>query len=135
MPRLSAEALASPVVNVAHIRISPPAHLEPEAARIFRSIVGTVDAGHFTAADTTLLVEYVRAVVQADLAARRMAAEGHVSDGKVSPWLSVQEKSHRAMASLSVRLRLGPQSRFDRQQAGRNARHSAPLGIEALYSD
>jgi hypothetical protein len=58
-----------------------------------------------------LLAAYARAVVQEELAAEHLRAEGHVVNGKASAWLIVQEKATRAMVSLSLRLRLSPQAR------------------------
>lgn len=55
--------------------------------------------------------------------ARRAAVEldrdGPVIGDRASPWLIVQEKAHRAMAALSMRLRLSPQHRADSRSAGR----------------
>ena len=135
MPRLSAEALVAPVVDVRRNRIVPPPNLEPDVAKIYQAVVNAVDAGHFCEGDSTLLTEYARAVAQAGRAARELALHGAVVDNKMSAWIGVQEKAWRAMAALSVRLRLGPQSRFDRQQAGRNARESGPRDYSVLYGD
>jgi hypothetical protein len=68
--------------------------------------------------------------VEADLLAEKAAKElrkNPVIDGKPSPWLAVQEKNVRALVSLSMRLRLSPQSRIDPQALGRRqpARPSA----------
>ena len=47
-------------------------------------------------------------------------------DGKASPWLTVQEKTVRALTALSARLRICPQSRFDRLVAGTKDRPKGP---------
>jgi len=131
MPRKSTEALLVPVDGT-RTRLEPPKALGEGAARVFRSLVASVDSGHFTRADLPLLVEYSRAVVQADHAQREIDAEGAVVDGKASPWIVVQEKSIRAMVALSMRLRLSPQSRLDRATAGAKSRSSGSRGIDAL---
>ena len=69
--------------------------------------------------------------VEADALAEKAAAElrkhGAVSkDGKPNGWLVVQEKSVRALVSLSMRLRLSPQSRIDAKAMGR---HEARLHL------
>jgi hypothetical protein len=89
---------------------------------VFSDIVGAVDPEFFTPVDTPLLVEYARAVAQADKAAAAIAKEGLVRDERPSAWVVVQEKAIRAMVSLSARLRICPQSRFDRLKAGSHSR-------------
>ena len=44
-------------------------------------------------------------------ASAHLEAEGHVIDGKPSPWLAVLAQSLKAMSTLSHRLRLSPQGR------------------------
>jgi phage terminase small subunit len=67
--------------------------------------------GHFQASDLPLLVRYVEASVLAEQAASQLRLEGPVVAGRVSPWVTVQEKSVRALVALSMRLRLSPQAR------------------------
>jgi phage terminase small subunit len=88
---------------------------EPERT-IFERLVAAVDRGHFTASDLPLLVSYVQAVAQHDRAVQALRAEGDVVNGKLSPWIVVQEKAIRAMTALSMRLRLSPQARRPRAQ-------------------
>jgi phage terminase small subunit len=92
-------------------RLSPPANLtEPERAT-FLQIVGSCSPRHFLPSDLPLVVAYARAIAQDQRAAQALQEEGDVVNGKVSPWITVQEKSQRAMVSLSLRLRLSPQGR------------------------
>ncbi len=105
----------------AHAALTPPPSLSDQAATLFKSIVSSVDKHHFAPSDRPLLIEYVRAVELLDKAAAELEG-GAVVDGKVSPWLTVQEKATRSLVALSGRLRLAPQSRFDRLVAGKNAR-------------
>jgi len=94
---------------------------------IFDSLVSAVSSDHFVVADRPLLVEYARAAHQADVAAAQLAAVGAVTlEGRPSPWIVVQEKSVRALVARSARLRLCPQSRFDRLAAGTSARKGMP---------
>jgi hypothetical protein len=62
-------------------------------------------------------VQYAQAIALADEASSHMRAEGAVVGGKVSPWLTVQEKAQRAIVALSMRLRLSPQARTPRAKA------------------
>jgi phage terminase small subunit len=45
-----------------------------------------------------------------------MRREGAVVNGRLSPWVTVQEKAVRAMTALAMRLRLSPQARRERAQ-------------------
>ena len=109
---------------IPHVRLTPPRTLSKPAATLFRTIVGTADRHHFAPCDVPLLVEYVKAVELAETASAELA-QGPVIEGKVSPWVIVQEKAQRAMVALSARLRICPQSRFDRLVAGTAARRRA----------
>jgi phage terminase small subunit len=95
---------------------APPAGLSTEEERIFQQLLASVDGGHFAASDLPLLVAYCQAVAQHDRAAARLRHDGDVVDGKVSPWIVVQEKAVRAMTALSMRLRLSPQARREKAQ-------------------
>jgi hypothetical protein len=66
----------------------------------------------------SLLVRFVEADGLAERAAKELRKHP-VVDGKPSAWLAVQEKSVRALVSLSMRLRLSPQSRIDARGLGR----------------
>lgn len=101
---------------------TPTTSLEDGPLKIFNHVVKSVDPDHFSAVDLPLLTEYCTAAHQARVAAAAMAVTGTIVDGKSSPWLVVQEKSVRAMVALSARLRICPQSRFDRLVAGANSR-------------
>jgi hypothetical protein len=65
-----------------------------------------------------LLCRYVESDALAERAAKELR-KNPVVDGKASAWLAVQEKSVRALVSLSMRLRLSPQSRIDAKAIGR----------------
>ena len=103
-------------------RVQPPTTLSPAAQAVYEHVVSSVDPNHFSAVDQPLLENYaVAAALFAD-ASRHLDAEGPVVDGKPSPWLSVQERASKQLVALSARLRICPQSRFDRLVAGANSR-------------
>lgn len=111
MPRRSAAELA--IVPLGHrpARLAPPATLSARERAIFLDLVATMDAKHFRQCDLPLLARYCEAIALAEEAARELRDGGAVLDGKPSPWITVQEKSVRAMVALTLRLRLSPQAR------------------------
>lgn len=85
--------------------------------------VGAVDQFHFTRVDVPLLAQFSAASELAERAQAALDEHGAVSEaGKTSPWLTVLEKSTRACVALAARLRICPQSRFDRLVAGTSSR-------------
>jgi len=104
-------------------RLKPPATLPAGAVAIFEATVAAVDPEHFSAVDLPLLEQFSVAADLAQQAQRHIEQDGPVLvSGKVSSWVVVQEKSIRALVALSARLRISPQSRFDRTVAGTNSR-------------
>lgn len=116
-------------------RIKPPPHLSAAARAVFDALVTAVAPDHFTAADVPLLAEYATAAATAQLAASKLDAEGYVVGGRANPWLVVQEKAQRALVALSARLRVCPQSRFDRLKAGTASRKGGQAGIDAMRAN
>jgi hypothetical protein len=92
-----------------------------EVQEAFRQIVATAPAGHFRVGDRPLIQAYSEAIALARTAAAAIAEHGPVVGKIVSPWVHVQEKAFRAMATLSTRLRLAPQHRMEAKVAGRKA--------------
>ena len=92
-------------------RLRPPAHLKRALRATFAEITGALDAGHFQISDVDLLCAYVAAVHLEREARDHLDREGPVVGGKASPWIIILEKSQRAMAAFSMRLRIGPQAR------------------------
>jgi phage terminase small subunit len=88
----------------------PPPNLIAAEREAFCEIAAC-DPRHFALSDLPLLASYAHAVVMEERAARALRESGDVVNGKASPWLTVWEKAHRAMVSLSLRLRLSPQGR------------------------
>jgi phage terminase small subunit len=103
-------------------RLKPPVTLSKGAAAVFAQTVAAVDPDHFSVVDTPLLEQYAAASDLARQAQTRLDVNGAVIDGKASPWLAVLEKANRACVALAARLRVCPQSRFDRLTAGANSR-------------
>lgn len=103
--------------------LTPPATLSAPAATIYRHMVVNVDDSHFNQVDQPLLEAYANSAALAAEASQHIDAEGAVLDtGKPNPWLSVSEKAQKQLVALSARLRICPQSRFDRLVAGSNSR-------------
>ena len=90
---------------------------------MFAALVAGCDANHFRQTDLPLLPRYCEAAILAEQAALELR-NGAVLNGKPSPWIVVQEKCVRAMVSLSMRLRLSPQSRIDPKTLARQQPYS-----------
>ena len=116
--RVSAAALSAFAVDDQPARPSPPARLSEAERELFVAIVAGCDGLHFRQPDLPLLSRYCEAAVLAEQAALELR-NGAVVDSKPSPWIVIQEKCVRAMVSLSMRLRLSPQSRIDAKTLGR----------------
>src|SRR5262245_21298073 len=122
--RVSAAEYGLPRVDGKPNRLQPPDHLSKDERRRFVDLVASVDTTHFRPGDLPLLCRYVEADALAERAAEELRTAGPVVDGRPSPWIVIQEKAVRALVSLSMRLRLSPQSRLDPKTVGRQQ----PLG-------
>jgi phage terminase small subunit len=123
--RKSAASLSVINVDGSPDRLQPPGHLSADERQRFVAIVEACDAKHFRPSDASLLSRFCEADALAERAAKELRKHP-VVDGKASAWLAVQEKSVRALVSLSMRLRLSPQSRIDAKAMGR---HEARLTV------
>jgi phage terminase small subunit len=103
-------------------RLNAPATLSEGATAIFERTVAAVDPGHFSAVDLPLLEQFAAGADLARQAQKHLDDDGAVVAGKASAWLTVLEKASRSCVALSARLRICPQSRFDRLVAGANSR-------------
>lgn len=103
-------------------RVQPINTLTPAALKIFNHTVSAVDPSHFSDVDLPLLQNFANAAALANEASAQIDLEGAVVGGKANPWLSVQERASKQLVALSARLRICPQSRFDRLVAGSNSR-------------
>jgi phage terminase small subunit len=113
MPRKLVAALSVVRVDGRPNRLKPPASVSEPERETFVAIVTACDARPFRSSDIRLLYRYFEVIVLGEQASRQLRQGGAVVDGKPSPWITVQEKAVRAMVSLSMRLRLSPQSRAD----------------------
>jgi len=116
-------------------RISPPSTLSEPAKLVFTHTVNSVDPSHFTEVDLPLLEAYAQSAALATEAAQQIDAAGAVTDGKPSPWLGVSEKAIKQLVALSARLRICPQSRFDRLGAGANSRPQPDISKGKPWDD
>jgi hypothetical protein len=123
MPRRSAASLGVFPIDPkrSRPRLAPSSDAPAEVAQVFGHIVRSMPADHFKVGDAPLIQGYAEAIVLARQAAVALASDGPVVAGRTSPWLVVQEKAHRALAALSMRLRMSPQHRADARSAGRRA--------------
>ena len=109
MPRPSSSFPIIPGMSPERLRA--PDDLSPAEKRLFVDIVADYKAAHFKSTDAPLIVAYCRAVLDEQEASVRLAEEGQVVDGKLSPWLAVRAQAAKSMLSFSRALRLSPQAR------------------------
>jgi phage terminase small subunit len=128
MPRKSAAASAITAQSSSATRLRPPASLSQSERKIFADLVGACAADHFRPSDLPLLSCYVAAVDLAERAAKELRKHP-VLDGKVSAWITVQEKAVRTIVALSLRLRLSPQARHPNALR----KSSVPSGSASYY--
>jgi phage terminase small subunit len=96
-------------------RLEAPPHLGPAATRIFRDLIVLVPAGQFKPSDISLVCRWCEWSAVADRAAAEMATSALVDEnGRPSPWIAIAERASKQLVALSLRLRLGPQSRADK---------------------
>jgi phage terminase small subunit len=114
MPRRSAADIEAASIAPPSYRaaLAPPASLSPAARAVFLDLVASHEPEHFEPGDTTLMGQYCEA---AALAARSAAK---LQEGDATQ-LKVWERSCSIMSSLSLRLRLGPQSRREKARVGK----------------
>jgi Phage terminase, small subunit len=93
-------------------RLQPPSSLKGPERRVFIDLIAACPAAQFQSCDMPLLCVWATAAAQVEQAAGELAAGGMITtDGKVSPWFTIQQQAARTLALLALRLRLGPQSR------------------------
>ena len=109
MPRPAANDFT--IGKTADKRLHPPPDLDKPETALFLNIVAAHPPERFTVADLPLLVSYVRACVDEEVASGELRAGGYVSGGKPSAWLAIQTAAARRMTTLVRALRLSPASR------------------------
>jgi hypothetical protein len=121
--RKSSAALAATPFRLPSERLKPPAELTGEARQAFLDIVTAARAQHFEPLDMPLLCAFARAV-----AMERAASAVIMSDMPTSAaMLEVYRTATRTMQMLSIRLRIGPQSRAGHTNARSRTRDDAPV--------
>jgi hypothetical protein len=105
-------------------RLPAPANLPAPERELFASIVSTCKPGHFQTSDAPLLSQYVANIILNERAHDELRSAPLVG-GRPSPWLTVAEKTNRAVVALALRLRLSPQARAPHAPTRREAPPSA----------
>jgi len=110
MPRRSqAELSQFPRVDRQPTHLEIPDDLPKSLRAVVEDLITSQKPGHFKPGDGILLEAYAAAHLLRREAYEHIKSEGAVIDGRSSPWLTVLEKSAKALVSLSGRLRLAPQ--------------------------
>jgi hypothetical protein len=136
MPRKSAASLtAIPLdrFDRAH-RLKPPDDLSASERELWLALVAGCPVEHFRSTDAPLLRQYVAMVCLAERAAAGIEASGPISDDGLK-WVSVHQRATRAMAVLSMRLRLNPSARQTSRDVGRAAASFQPPSYYDLMRD
>jgi hypothetical protein len=118
MPRQSSEARHF-AVRSSPARLQPPPGLTPAEKKIFVSLVASVKTEHFVPSDLPLVIAYCHACALEIELARKLTTD----DKALLKW----ERVCKTMASLSLRLRMSPQSRQPTISGARPNRREAPL--------
>lgn len=129
MPRRSEASLTIAHIGPGPRRLEPPAELGEIEAAIFRQVVASVPHEHFAAEDLGLLCAYSRAMALERRASDELAA---AAVGNLQAWLPVYVTAVRAIATLAVRLRLGPKSRHP-NNSRRMSKPSSPPSYYDLH--
>jgi P27 family predicted phage terminase small subunit len=120
--RTEAIAEAMTVVDATGGRIQPPDHLDEQELDEWNSIVESLPADYFRASDISLLAAYCCASAIYKLANKELKKGGltmMADNGRIyaNPAASIMQQQASAMAQMSVKLRLAPQSRYSGQKA------------------
>ena len=110
MPRQPGAAQAFTATSTARPVLRAPSDLDPLEKEVFTDIILGCPVDHFWPGDTALIAHLARNIVLARVAFGEMKAAGHVSDGKVSPWLAVLQHASKEMRATSRMLSLSPAS-------------------------
>jgi hypothetical protein len=117
----------------------PPKGLSRAESNVWRSTLCAMPRDWIRASDFPLLTELCRAVSMCDQLALKIATTEDVGELKVL--LDLRDRESRRAAALSTKLRLAPQSRYDRHAAGtaaRNSGHRRPWesdGADRFFKD
>jgi hypothetical protein len=125
MPRKSraAQEIAPYVQPTELLPFPPPVTLSEPARIVWNHLVSTHDVEHFWEGDATLMQQYCEASA---LAAKAAVALQAGDDTRLKIW----ERATAIMASLALRLRLGPQARREKARAPRTLSWSDRFALE-----
>ena len=127
MPRRSSASYVTPTFPDKPQVPKPSAGLPPAVKKIFHELIRTTPAGHFRVSDGPVLESFSSAVAMSRQAEQELALSGPIlPDGKPSPWMKVASEAAKTIASLSMRLRLCPQSRATSRTTGREKEFLGP---------
>jgi hypothetical protein len=127
--RKSAEAL-SVVTTIPGQRPEPPDTLDEDESVEWRAIVERMPTDWFTRETWPVLAELCRHICTSNVVSARLSADRKrlvLKDPELLDKLTkIHEREARAISSLSTRLRLTPQSRYDEKKAN-TAVQSVPV--------
>jgi hypothetical protein len=125
MPRKSkAERELAPYIRPTEVlSLPPPTTLSEPARTVWIELVSAHGLDHFQEGDVTLLQQYCEA---SSLATRAAVALQAGDDTRLKIW----ERSTAVMASLSLRLRIGPQARREKAKAPKTLSWSDRFALE-----
>ena len=101
----------------------PPAELTPAQAEVWKSVVASPTGAMLSPEMAPLIIEYCRAVERAAVVARQVEAfepEWISTDGGLPRWdrlLRIADRAAGRVASLAVKLRLSPSTRYRADRA------------------
>jgi hypothetical protein len=111
MPRQSANAATTfSVTGTTRPVLRAPPDLDAVEREVFADIICGCPANFFLPCDTALIAHLARATVLARVAFGEMKAAGYVSEGKVSPWLTILQHASKEMRATARMLSLSPAS-------------------------
>lgn len=117
-------------VRALQARLEPPADLTPAQRERWLAITGSLPPDWFRPGDLSLLRAYCIAEALSLQAAASLETEGIViADGnrnRANPAVQVFQAATGAMASLSVKLRLCPSSRYEPRTAATARSRASP---------
>ncbi len=93
-------------------RAEPPPDLPTAAAELWRAVVDSLPASHFTPADLPLLEGFCRCAANIQTLDAMLDAEGLVVDGKRHPAAGLRDAEAKSMRAFAEKLRLCPSARL-----------------------
>jgi phage terminase small subunit len=132
MPRTSADAVAAAAIGIATSKLAPPDHLTAEQAAIWTRVVNQLPAEQVAGDNEDLLAAYCRHTSYARHLAVEIEALRDKSLGVVkhrtalAALLRMHSVETKALSSLSVKLGLALQCRYQQGESAANKRRIEP---------